>query len=201
PLPGQLLVARPLVPHLHRLVNAPRGDALAIGGERHARDGARVPLQGELLPSRVGVPHLHLAPALAGFLIIPPTPRGDALTIGGERHAIDPAGLPLEGEGLLSGLHLPHLHLAPKPACLRISTAAARDDELAVGTERHALDGTGVPLETADLLVIRQGGGVPAADAEWPVVGALGTAHWAVWENRVCGRQPAAVSAEEQPIH
>src|SRR4051794_2315741 len=65
-------------------------------------------------------------------------PRDDELAVGGECHALDWAGQPPEGEGLLSRLNIPHPHCLVK---------APRDDARAVGAEAHAQDGAGVSLE------------------------------------------------------
>src|SRR5690242_18240230 len=49
----------PRLPHLHRLVSAGAGQALAVGAEGHALDSAGVALEGEDLPARERLPHLH----------------------------------------------------------------------------------------------------------------------------------------------
>src|SRR5262245_52781206 len=53
------LLAGGRLPHLHRLVLAPRGQPLPIRAEGHAPDAARVPLEGEGLLAGGRVPHLH----------------------------------------------------------------------------------------------------------------------------------------------
>src|SRR5439155_25146618 len=98
PLDGDYLLSLATLLRSHRLVHAPRGDAFAVGGERRARDSAGVPLEGGRLLPRLRVPHLHLAPGLACLLIKAAAPRGDAFAVGGERHAADSVGMPLEGE-------------------------------------------------------------------------------------------------------
>ena len=66
PLRVEDLLAGAGIPHLHRLVRAARGDAFAVGAERHAVDAAGVPLEGEDFLAGRGVPHLHrLVPAAA----------------------------------------------------------------------------------------------------------------------------------------
>src|SRR5262245_7355712 len=98
-LEGELLLSGVRVPHLHRLIKAPRHDAFAVGAERYAGDGAPVALEGELLLSRLRVPHLHLWPGGGCPLIIPPrASRRDAFAVGGKRHAPDSAGVALEGK-------------------------------------------------------------------------------------------------------
>src|SRR6266542_450781 len=100
--------------------------SLTREARRPGREGAAGPSAASLPPLLLrsygsGVPHLHR---------LVPTPRDDALAVGGERHALDPVGVPLEGERLLPRLRVPHLHrLVPAP----------RHDALAVGGERHAV--------------------------------------------------------------
>src|SRR5262249_15277816 len=83
-----------------------------------------------------GVPHLYRL-IMAG--------RGQALAVGAEGHARDPAGVPREGEGLLAAGGIPHLHL-PRSAGRLVSTAG---QALAVGAEGHARPrGTALPTAT-----------------------------------------------------
>ena len=56
---GVKFPARGGIPHLHRLVNAGRGQPRPIRAERHAPDRAFVPSQGAEFPARGGIPHLH----------------------------------------------------------------------------------------------------------------------------------------------
>src|SRR5437899_3327124 len=88
-LEGEGLLSRLRLPHVHRVVVAPRDDALAVRGERYALDLAGVPFEGERLLPGLRIPHLY-RPV--------PAPRHDACAVGGKRHAIDPVGVPLEGE-------------------------------------------------------------------------------------------------------
>src|SRR5262245_28091764 len=96
-----LLRKRRRVPHLQRLVLAPRDDAVAVGAERHAPDHARVPLKSEDLLSGPGIPHLQGA-VLA--------PRDDPPAVRAVGHAQDTFRVSLERESFLSGPGVPHLH-------------------------------------------------------------------------------------------
>src|SRR5262249_7104112 len=113
---------------------------------------------GELLLAGGGVPHLHLPPPLLCLQVISSTPRDDTRAVGAERHAVNSISVPLEGELLLAGRGVPHLHLAPYHLGLSVVAFTPRDDARAVGAEGHAGDFAGVPLEGALLLA---GGGVP----------------------------------------
>src|SRR5262249_54445820 len=111
----------------HHALGRPRGDALAVGRERHAPDRASVPLEGERLLSGVRVPDLHR---------LVPAARGDALAVSGERHALDRTRVTLDGELNLSGPHVPHLHLAPDLAQVKLPTH--RGDAFPVRGDRQA---------------------------------------------------------------
>jgi hypothetical protein len=53
------------LPHLHRCVPAPRGNAFAVGAARYAKDPIRMSLQRELFLARLRIPNLHLPVQLA----------------------------------------------------------------------------------------------------------------------------------------
>ena len=100
-LEGEQLLAGRAVPDLHRLVIAPRSQALAVRAERHAHDPTGMALEGEQLLAGRAVPDLHR-------LVI--ARRSQALAVRAERHARDPTGMALEGEQLLAGRAVPDLH-------------------------------------------------------------------------------------------
>src|SRR5947209_20515601 len=74
---------------------------------------------------------------------------GEALAVRTERHAVDRAGVALEGEYLLSGARVPHLHCP---------VTAGAGEALAIRTEGHAGDTVRVPLEGEGFLA---GGRLP----------------------------------------
>ena len=80
-------------------------------------------------PARPGVPHLHRLVAAGG---------GEPLAVGAERHAVDSAGVPLEGEGFLPGRGVPHLH--------RLVTALAEASRLPSGLNATLLTEPVCPL-------------------------------------------------------
>ncbi len=94
--------------------------------ERHAQDRVGVPRR-----VRVSCPVRRPTPSPSY-----PAGGGEPLAVGAERHALDPAGVPLEGEGFLAGRGVPHLH--------RLIVAGG-GEPLAVGAERHAVDIRCVP--------------------------------------------------------
>src|SRR5262249_20198110 len=129
-------------PHLTSLAETPRaarGEALAVGGERHAVDQAGVYREGERLLPRPRVPHLDLAPARESIPRIRVTvPRRDPLAVAGDSPPRDLDSLRPDGDLLLSRLRVPDLH-CPVPA--------PRGDTLPIGRKRHAADIAGMPLE------------------------------------------------------
>src|SRR6266542_3895651 len=77
--------------------------SLTREARRPGREGAAGPSAASLPPLLLrsygsGVPHLHR---------LVPTPRDDALAVGGERHAVDRAGVPLQGDVAALELVLP----------------------------------------------------------------------------------------------
>src|SRR5262245_48030125 len=90
------------------------GEALAVGAESHAADGALVAPEGELLLPRLGVPHLHFSAEASALRIKPAAAGGEARAVGAVRHAGDNARVPLECELQLSRPGVPHLHLSPR---------------------------------------------------------------------------------------
>ena len=78
-----------------------------------------------------------------------PAARGQPGPVGTEGHAVDQAGVPLEGEELLAGLRIPHLHRS-------VSTEPGQ--AFAVRAEGHAEDLASVPLEGEEFLA---GLGIP----------------------------------------
>ena len=91
-------------------------------------DVAGVSLERERLLAGAGVPDLDRL-IVAG--------RGDAASVGAERHAIDGAGVSLERERLLAGAGVPDLDRL---------IAAGRGDASTVGAERHAMTASVCPL-------------------------------------------------------
>ena len=102
PLEGEGFLAGRGVPHLHRLVHAGGGEALAVGAERHAADPAGVPLEGEdfLAGRRRPTP----SPSRRQLAEASRLPSGLNATL------VTMAGVPLEGEDFLAGRGVPHLH-------------------------------------------------------------------------------------------
>src|SRR5262249_53666328 len=117
------------IPHLHRAVFAPRGDAFAVRTEGHAVDRGRVSLEREHFLACLYIPHLQR---------LLPTPRDNALAVRREGHAEDPVRISLETETFLSGPGIPHLQR---------SVTAPRDDPLAVRSEAHTVDRSRVPSQ------------------------------------------------------
>src|SRR5262245_27388988 len=133
----RLVVQRPGVPHLHRLVLTGGGEAVAVGADRRAPDPAGMPLEGEGFLAGRGIPNLHC-------LVL--TGRGEAVAVGAERHALDISGMPLEGADFLAGVGVPHLHRA---------VIAGGGEPLAVRAVCHRLV---IPLERTEF---PPGRGVP----------------------------------------
>ena len=92
--------------------------------------------------------------------MLSPLAADQAFAVGAEGHAVDLAGVPLEGESFLAGLGVPHLDGV---------VLAAADQAFAVGAEGHAEDPAGVPFEGKDFLA---GLGVP--HLEGAVIAAAG---------------------------
>src|SRR6266567_9603794 len=68
------------IPHLHRDVSTPRGDAPAIGGPGYCIDTINMPAIGEDMPAICCIPYLHRTIIAS---------RGDALAIGRPGYCID----------------------------------------------------------------------------------------------------------------
>src|SRR6266849_5648106 len=103
---SRLLACNPQ-PHLHGLIVACRGEALAIGGPCHAQHNISMLTLGEQVLPTASTPHPH-GPIEAC--------RGEALAIGGPPHAEHNISMPTVGEQGLPATGIPHLH-GPVPAC------------------------------------------------------------------------------------
>ena len=129
---GQVFRARlPLhgggVPDPDGLIDARRGELVAVGAEGHAEDVVDVAAQREdLLPGR-------RVPELDGLI----QARGrEAAAVGAEGHAPEPAHVAAQAEDLLPGLGVPDLDFL---VGMHREKAADRGEAAAVGAEGHPL--------------------------------------------------------------
>src|SRR5271170_1114862 len=96
PAEGERFLARLQVPHLDRVVMAPRVQPLAVRRERQARHPTRMPGmpgEGARYLARLQVPHLDLSAS---------TPREQPLAVRGQRQARNLTGTPAEGARMLA---------------------------------------------------------------------------------------------------
>src|SRR5438477_526266 len=88
------------VPKFDSLVHAGRGNAAAVGAERHAVDAPFVLLERGGQAAGSDIPDLHR---------LVPTGRSNASSVGAERHAVNAVSVRPEGTQLLPILRAPKL--------------------------------------------------------------------------------------------
>src|SRR5438132_13457031 len=107
PAAGPQLSAGCGLPDLHGPVLPRRGEALAVGAERHAEDALPVPLESEDLLASGRVPNLRFPVGWLPFPAVAGARGGQAPAIGAEYHALHRAGVGFPVQGFLVALHVP----------------------------------------------------------------------------------------------